>query len=802
MAKRILYTVKVKPTGFLARWRWARVVIDDHTYVITQEDVPGEESINENCLSDYNRVSSPYAPGAQVTEWFNQATNQKITVYAADCSPFAQAVVISQSPPTPPTPPPNPFGTATYGLFKYFQFCDIDAREVLVEIEKKEFVGVATEIERGDQVALTKSKKPLSELTDAFHITEYIFGFIAETEGEFDSLSSEDERMFRVTVTYLDTGEIDFKGFFIPQYASEPFLSVPYPVTIRATDGLGALKKITYPIPAGGKTNMRQTWLSILQYAFSMTNIELPFFTLDNLYEVKMPNTLDDDPWNLSTVNPLRQSDEKGNIMSCYDVILKFCDQFTSYVTQDQGYWKIVRIPELANPVVRIRRYHADGSFMFSEQIGNSLTVGLDNADVRLLGDANIERHNAYKRVVTLQKFGFVPSIIFNGDFADGDNTSIPYWTNFGVNYSRVQNTISGVNGQPVLIDDYSLQFNQRYDLAKWFQPSDIRVQQGDKVSLSFNLGSNSPATVADYMAMRIVVSNTDGSAVWLKQAYQQDQNGMPTAYPVWDPALNTIELPLGKGPKVLQSFIYTVDLPVSPIDGNLTLQFFGFVKRTGQIINLQDQEYTYSPMQIDNVKVAITNTNNNAIPDGVFYVSEQQAFYTQSPDVKELLYGDNVNLVQNTNVTVAPNILLRNNISSIFTVDGSYSTKWYEYGLSSTQLPIANWAAKGMLKLYQRPFRLFNCSLRGYFSTVNVFEICNLPDIPFAFQSGDFDVKNKQWNRVVLTQIFANNILTNDFGGPHNPGQAVPPYIQNANLPVTVVGTRIFTDEFTEQFT
>lgn len=802
MAQRILYTVKVKPTGFLARWRWARVVIDDQTYVITQEDVPGEESINENCLSDYNRVSSPYAVGSQVQEFFNTATNQKITVFAVACSPFATAVVISQAPPSPPVPPPNPFGTATYGLYRYYDFCDLDLRSIRVVIEKKEFIGVATEVQTGDATPVVISKKPLSELTDQIHPTECILGFIADANFDFEALYSDDERMFRVKVTYVDTGEIMFYGFLVSQSASESFLAPPYPVTLRATDGLGALKKITYPIPVGGKTNMRQTWLSILQYALSMTNIELPLLTMENLYEVKMPNTLDDDPMALSSVNPLRFSDDKGNIMSCYEVLEHVCDEFTSYITQDEGIWKLIRVPELANPVVRVRYYRADGSFNYSEQVGNSLTIGSVNTDIQLLSDANIEIHNAYKRVVVLQKFGFVPSIIFNGDFEEWDGSNFAYWQNFGVDISRVQNTIPGVNGQPVLIDDYSLQFNQQYDLAKWMQPSDIRIQAGDKVSLSFNIGSNSPAQIADYLYMRIVITNEDGSAVWLKQEYQTTQNGAPTAYPVWTTALNTIELPLGKGPKVLNNFIYTIDLPISPLDGNLTLQFFGFIKRNDKvIIGNQAQVYAYSPFQIDNIKIAITNINNNAIPDGVIYVSEQQRFFTQSPAVLELLFGDNVNLLQTTNVTQAPNILLRNNISSIYTVDGSYSTFWYEYGLSSTQLPIANWAAKGMIKLYQTPFKLFNCKLRGQFSTVNIFTICLLENQLFGFQSGDFDMKMKQWNRVVLTQIFSNNILTNDFGAPHNPGQYIPPYIQNANLPVDLYAGGVFTDEFTEQF-
>lgn len=813
MARRVLYQFSVKPSGFLASWRFANVVIDDETYVITQEDVPGKEHIGLPCISDYNKVARPYVNDQIVTTFCNMDTFQQITVRAQNCTPFAYATIEADVPacgflgPVPgPATPPRPWGIATYGAYKFFEYCDRDDRTVRVNIAKRDYSGSEIEITGLGSSPVTISHKDLEEITDPVHVTEMVISLTARQNGEFDDLFTDDGRMFKVTALYPDDGSMKFKGFINPANASEPFEAPPFNVTIRISDGLNSLKNVTYPIPYGSRTNLRQTWVDILAFCFAMTDIDLPIYTQMNLYEAKMLNGLDDDPMAQSTVNPLRFSDDKGNIMSCFQVLEYVGRQFTGYVVQSEGAWQYIRVPELSNPVVRRRKYTNEALFLLGEQTDNLLTLGSIDTDVKILARANIETHGAYKRVVVLQKFGFVPSVIFNGDFEIYDGTNWAYWIPFGgINTTRAQNTVPGVNGAPVLINDYNMQFNARYDLGKWQQPNDIRVNAGDKLSFSFNVGSNSPATIMDWVYLRIILTDGD-SIVWLKSPTVTPQQGQLVGVdPVWSTSLETYTVPLGLGPKSIPENIYTVNIPVAPFSGDITIQFFGFVKRENRIVSiggvLQDKEYPYSPMQIDNVSVAVTNVNNNAIPDGVLYISEQQRFFTQSPDMITVLFGDNVNLFQTTNVTQAANVL-RNSISNIFTVDNSFSTLWYEYGLGSDKLPVANWAAKSMLKLYQRPFRIWTGGMLGEFAVVNTFMICYLDNQVYAVMSGDFDMKTKQFNRAVLREMFYKNIPTYNIGTPHNPGQGLPPVFNNPNNPVPVVGTRIFTDEFTQQFT
>lgn len=815
MARRVIDEFSVKPSGFLASWRYARVVIDDETYVVTKENVPGKEVINLPCISEYNKKSRRYSDDQLITQFCNLNTFQKISVYAQNCTPFAYVTVEADAPdcgymqPLPqPAVPPRPWGVPTYGLYKFFNFCDRYDRPCRLEIAKKSFAGTAIEIEYGAGNPVIVNWADVKNMSDPFHPFEMIINLTATVEGEFDDLFTDDESMFKVTALYTDTNTIKGAGFIKPGYSVQPFKAVPYNVSINVTDGLGTLKNVTYPMPYGSKTNLRQNWVQILAYCFAMVNLDLPIFTQVNLYEAKMPNNLDDDPLWLSTVNPLRFADDKGNVMSCYEVLEHVCKQWTSYIVQEDGCWNFIRVPELANPVVRRRKYQSDGLFLYAEQADNLITLGnfSQNAETQIIDDPVVDTQNAYKRVAVLQKFGFVPSVIFNGDFELPDTPSIPYWTRFGgINVSRVQNTVPGVNGAPVLVNDYSLQFNEKYNLARWIQPNDIKVNFGDKVTLSFGIGSDSPATIMDWIYMRIVLS--DGvSTVWLESPQVVVQDGQLTGLePKWSTSLQTYNVAIGLGPKRVNEFIFTINLPVMPISGDLTIQLFGFVKRENRIVRidgiLQDKEYPYTPMRIDNVSIAITNINNNAIPDGVLYVSEQQAYYTESPEMITLLFGDNVNLTQTTNVTTPANVL-KNAISNIYTVDNSFSTLWYEYGLGSDKLPIANWAAKSMLKLYQKPFKKLNTGVLGGFSVTNTFQVCSYENSVFAVLFGSFNMKTAQFNGAVLGEMYYKNIPTYNVGTPHNPGQGLPPIFNNPNNPVPVVGTRIFTDEFTQQFT
>lgn len=820
MARRVIDEFSVKPSGFLASWRYARVVIDDITYVVTKENVPGKEAINLPCISDYNKKSRRYSQDQLITEFCNLVTFQKISVFAQDCTPFAYVTVEADSPDCgalgpipPPASPPRPWGTPVYGLFKYFDFCDRYDRPIRVEIAKKSFAGTPIEIEYGAAYPVIISYADVKNMTDPFHPFEMSINLTATVEGQFDDLYTDDESMFKVTATYTDNGQIKGAGFIKPGYAVQPFRSVPYNISIKVTDGLGALKNVTYPIPYGSKTILRQTWLQVLAYCFAMTNIELPIYTQVNLYEAKMPNNLNDDPLNLSSINPLRFADDKGNIMSCYEVLEYVCKQWTSYIVQSDGNWHFIRVPELASPVVRRRKYQSDGLFLFGEQTDNLVTLGnlSQLAETQIIDDPVVDIQNAYKRVAVLQKFGFVPSVIFNGDFELWDGANFPYWTRYGgINTTRVQNTVPGVNGAPVLVNDYSMQFNEKYDLGKWMQPNDIKVNFGDKVTLSFGVGSDSPATIMDWIYMRIILTDGD-STVWLEtpQIALQD-NQLTGLEPKWSPSLKTYNVAIGLGPKRVNEYLYSMNLPVMPISGDLSIQMFGFIKRENRIVRidgvLQDKEYPYSPMRVDNVSIAITNINNNAIPDGVLYISEQQKYYTESPELVTLLFGDNVNLSKTTSVTNPNNVLttnvLANTISNIYTVDNSFSTLWYEYGLGSDKLPIANWVAKSMLKLFQKPFRKFNTGVLGGFSATNTFQICSLDNQVYAIMYGSFNMKTAQFNGAVLSEMYYKNIPTYNIGTPHNPGQGLPPIFNNPNNPVPVVGVRIFTDEFTQQFT
>jgi len=195
---------------------------------------------------------------------------------------------------------------------------------------------------------------------------EVEFSFIATANFQLENIYTADEREYRLEITDNTTNEKNFSGFIIPDNSDEPFATPPYPVTIRATDGLGALKTITYPVPVGSSTDIRQKFLDIITFALAKTNLNLDILTMVNIYATGMLNGLNDDPLEQASVSPLRMTSSSGDIYTCYDALDAVCREFGASIQQVNGQWRVARINELAKGTGRYRLYDYTARFKFA----------------------------------------------------------------------------------------------------------------------------------------------------------------------------------------------------------------------------------------------------------------------------------------------------------------------------------------------------------------------------------------------------------------------------------------------------
>jgi len=368
-----------KRSGFNQPRRYIRILVDDNG-IISTAGVEGEVDLNLDRLSDYNSVDRRYFPGDLITDFCNTTTHTHYYIRAQDERPFAYTETVINAPecgylePLPePAVPVNPFGNPVYVPYRVMDFCDIDGVNVNVLISSNKYSGLPLPIEVGGKSPVVLSYKEV-ERFDVFRPVECKLSFVVESNFALEELYANDERSFQVTIT--KGGQVKFKGYIMPSGGSEAFVSPPYEVNIRATDSIGGLKAVTYPVPVGSTTDIKQSFKDILAYCFAVTNLNLDIITVCNLYEATMPTGLNDDPMSLASINPLRLSNDNGTTLTVYDVLEKVAQAWGAFIVQRDGVWYFVRENELSNPIIRSRRYNYKGLFLYGENLQTKRVIG------------------------------------------------------------------------------------------------------------------------------------------------------------------------------------------------------------------------------------------------------------------------------------------------------------------------------------------------------------------------------------------------------------------------------------------
>jgi len=803
----------VKPSGILASKRYVRVFVDENGN-ITREDIPGKEHIGLPSIEDYKSNNYPvsFTTGGEatlLTSFCNTVTFTKYSVLASAVTPFATAQAVFNEPacgydtqlPTPAIPP-NPFGNADFGLYAYYSYCDIEDKSYKVNIYKRYFTGEPIQILIGDASPVKKIYTSGDHKLHPIRGLEFEFSFIAQEDFKLSNLYTFDEREFKLEHIDLSTNTVDFLGFITPDSAQEPFEAPPYAVKIRATDGLGALKTITYPLPVGSSTEIRQSFLHILAYALAMTNLNLDIMTICNLYATGMENGLDNDPLDLARVSPLRMTDTSGKVYSAYQALEAVCKQFGASIAQIDGVWRFFRVNEFAKGNARFRLYDNTARF---KQSGTITTLRKTGTDLLLLDESpSISIGNAFKTVKVTQEFGRAPDIIYNGDFSQWDGQNFNFWTKYGgIKIVRVQKEIQATAGVRIPVEDWACSFLEKAVSGKWIESAKTWLTRKQTSKVSLNIGkTNGPHNFKVLFKIgQYYLSNVSGSFEWVTQ--------VSVCTIIVDNTIGDIF-----------SFAINIELPESPMSGDLLIQFFGFVKleivrkinnNVGQPSTFEYLEVNeYSPIAIDNIAITGTLTSDKK-SSGNVHVCSQHGFYSEKPDETNIIWGEfvftNINfnlvLIGLQEYTSAP----QSQLQTIFLKNGDHATGWYEFGESNAPVPIGLCVARSILKAYQLAYNIFDCTLYGnklsYLDSYNISAACD-PDFDqkiFIWKDVTFDIKNREANGT-LVEVFTKNLISNDYTAPQLPGSSniiEPPIVQNHNPGLKLGG--VFTEEFTTEF-
>uniref|UniRef100_UPI003FF04E43 hypothetical protein n=1 Tax=Butyricimonas faecalis TaxID=2093856 RepID=UPI003FF04E43 len=194
-------------------------------------------------------------------------------------------------------------------------------------------------------------------------------------------------------------------GYVLPEKYSEPYVPVPYDVSVTASDGLGILKDIPFTLSG------EKTLFEVTRFCCNQTGMTLDFIVFSSLVESSM-NT--GNSMLVQTSLDVSTFQDK----TCYEVLESILTSLDAFITEANGKWVIARYTDLDKE-----------GFLYSNTGGSSGKVSLEprvlgnvHSELYSIGNLELEIEPANKSVKFTSDYDLRPSFLQNHDFSGGDS--------------------------------------------------------------------------------------------------------------------------------------------------------------------------------------------------------------------------------------------------------------------------------------------------------------------------------------------------------------------------------------------
>jgi hypothetical protein len=178
----------------------------------------------------------------------------------------------------------------------------------------------------------------------------------ALTGNDLADLDLSDERQMRLLVLVDDN--VAWVGWVLPDLYEVPLLARPYPVSIRATDGLGALKDVPLTDGLGNPLTGEYTHWQLLRYFVGRLALPLPWSVLHTLYPADTTPDLRTEALQLMSTDAAGFAESDGKPWTCEKVLLELLTYHRMRMQQREGQWFFERLPELSTERSTAYRYY------------------------------------------------------------------------------------------------------------------------------------------------------------------------------------------------------------------------------------------------------------------------------------------------------------------------------------------------------------------------------------------------------------------------------------------------------------
>ncbi len=220
--------------------------------------------------------------------------------------------------------------------------------------------------------------------------------------------------------------DLIFEGYVIPDMYYEPFTFPPYPITLRATDGLGDLKDRLFESAVDTPYTDIQDLLDVIEICLNKTGLALDIYSACNIFETTHNKTDTDDPLPQTYITQEVYRENYKTGWNCYDVLTDIMNCIGAKLEQINGAWHIILIRELAETSYDRRKYNSSGAYQSNDTLRPQLTITEQDAGEATLcaweeSSQMLEIIPAYKEFTILQNFGKRVNIVQNGSFEDNN---------------------------------------------------------------------------------------------------------------------------------------------------------------------------------------------------------------------------------------------------------------------------------------------------------------------------------------------------------------------------------------------
>jgi len=563
-----------------------------------------------------------------------------------------------------------------------------------LNIYKKNYLGTSSEI-RGSMV-LTKGS--VDTILETIRGSGLNLSLEAKSGLTFDEFILEDEFTYKTEL--LKSNQIIFNGYIKPDGVQQSYVADEWLVNITSTDGLGALKDLSFVQTNGLPFKDKLSMYEVIKGCLDRTRLSMTINTCVDVFYLDYDgeNTLKD-----TYINSERFiKDINDNvIMDCNEVLNSILNLFSAVVTQQDGQWWVYRPNDIGNGIITF--INNDTNETFVKNIGVTLGSQIDNYYPHHCGgNQQIEVLGAISAYRLNYQYGFLDGFITNKNLNHDGNLNFTNWTQlnrFGANSVNVQGDTSGLIMKPI-------PYFGSVILEKMLQSESFFIEEGNVLTFKTKITSYA------YM-------NGFYFQIKTSTGYYLNRNierGYPD--PFWTTDSNSyITISCGEvGNTNSTTREYSLTLPPLPNDANV------------QII-------ICCPDRVLNEELALTEVNYVQITDDVIKktgrVGEFHTVTRGTPpssitkENQKVFNGDSRNIF----------------IGAIYKSDKTTPTTQWTRKNRFEKKPLLKISAEDDLRIQSAPVKLFSGDIYGQIPYLSVISINNVFGL-FMFIEYSYDIK------------------------------------------------------------